>query len=65
MSAHDHADPSDRARIAEEDRFLAGLVGEYAAAAAASPPCARPPRTAKLRAVLALYEAFVVDDPSR
>jgi hypothetical protein len=44
MSAHDHADPSDRARIAEEDRFLAGLVGEYAAAAAASPPCARPPR---------------------
>ena len=30
MSGRDHADPSDRARIAEEDLFLAGLVGEYA-----------------------------------
>ena len=30
MSEHDHGDPSDRARITEEDLFLAGLVGAYA-----------------------------------
>jgi hypothetical protein len=76
MSAHDHTDPSDRARIAEEDLFLAGLVGEYADRRDRG----QPPRahdlvaraaesgdgaTAKLRTVLALYEALLADDSSR
>ncbi len=76
MSGHDHPDPSDRARIAEEDLFLAGLVGEYADRR----DCDQPPRAHdllaraaefgggaadKLRTVLALYEAFLADDASR
>ena len=76
MSAHDHADRSDRACMTEEDLFLAGLVGEYADRR----DCGQPPgahdllaraaefgdgATAKLRTVLALYEALLADDPSR
>ena len=30
MNGDEHDDPSDRARISEEDVFLAGLVGAYA-----------------------------------
>ena len=73
MNADDHADPSDRARITEEDLFLAALVGAYADRRDGG----RPPRAhdllarvaevgdgaaAKLRAVLALYEALRADD---
>ena len=76
MSGHDQADPSDRARIAEEDLLLADLIGEYADRR----DCGQAPRahallaraaefgdgaTAKLRTDLALYEAFLADDPSR
>ena len=76
MSGHDYPDPSDRVRIAEEDLLLAGLISEYADRR----DCGQPPRahdllaraaefgdgaTAKLRTVLALYEAFLADDPSR
>ena len=76
MSAHDHADPFDRARITEEDLFLAGLVGEYANRRdRGQAPCAQDllaraaefgdGARAKLRTVLALYDAFLADDPSR
>jgi hypothetical protein len=76
MSGHDHADPPDRVRIAEEDLFLAALVGEYADRRDRG----QPPRahdllaraaefgdgtTTKLRTVLALYEALLADDPTR
>ena len=70
MSEHDHADPSDRARITEEDLFLVGAYADRR-------DRGQPPRahdllaraaefgdgaTAKLRAVLALYEALRADD---
>ena len=73
MSGHDHPDPSDRTPISEEDLFLAALVGEYADRRDRSQP---PPAhdllaraaefgdgaTAKLRTVLAMYEALRADD---
>ena len=70
MSGHDHADPSDRARIAEEALFLAGLVGEYADRRdRGQAPCAQDllargaefgdGARAKLRTALALYEALL------
>lgn len=76
MSEHDHPDPSDRARITEEDLFLAGLVGTYADRRdRGQPPCTHDllaraaefgdAATTKLRTVLALYEALLADDPSR
>jgi hypothetical protein len=75
MSASDDIDPSERARLSEEDLFLAGLVGEYADRREhREPPCAHDllPRaaefgdgaSAKLRTVLALYEALMADDAS-
>jgi hypothetical protein len=76
MSARNHADSSDRARIAEEDLFLAGLVGEYAdrrdrgQAPRAHDLLARAAElgdgaSVKLRTVVALYEALLADDAPR
>jgi hypothetical protein len=74
MSDHDDAaDPAERDRLSEEDLLLAGLVGEYADRRDRGlPPCAHDllaraaefgdDAAAKLRTVLALYEALVADD---
>ena len=75
MSAHDDVDPCERAWLSEEDLFLAGLVGDYADRREhGEPPCAHDllaraaefgdGATAKLRTVLALYEALMADDAS-
>jgi hypothetical protein len=75
MTEYRDADPPERTRLSEEDLFLAGLVGAYADRRDRGVP----PRVhdllvrasefgdgaiAKLRTVLALYEALRADADS-
>jgi hypothetical protein len=75
MTDREPREPPERSELDEEDRFLAGLVGEYAERRDGG----RPPRAhdllaraaefgdeapAKLRTVLALHEALVAKHDS-